>query len=184
MRAFREAVELIIRMWTEERAGFQGKVYQIDGAINEPKGAQQPHIPLWLGGGGEQVTLKLVAKWGQACNVGGGNPEVVRQKLAVLRRHCEAVGRDFNTLTRSTSMDIVLLEEGADPEETTAGARRGISYADFTRSRFVGTPDEIAAKIEPLVEAGINYIITYFPGAAYDHTMLQRFAREVMPRFQ
>jgi F420-dependent oxidoreductase-like protein len=61
MRAFREAVQIVIKMWTEEKASFQGEYYTLDGAINEPKGVQKPHIPLWLGGGGETVTLKLVA---------------------------------------------------------------------------------------------------------------------------
>ncbi len=184
MRAFREAVEILVRMWRDERASFSGRVYSIDGAINEPKGVQKPHIPLWIGGGGEQVTLRLVARWGDACNVGGGNPELVRQKLGVLRRHCDEMGRDFDSLTRSTSMDVVLLEEGADPEQSTAPARRGTPYEDFVRNRLVGGVEEIAARIESLVEAGINYLITYFPGAAYDHSMLQRFAGQVMPRFR
>jgi F420-dependent oxidoreductase-like protein len=81
MRAFREAVEIVVRMWTDEKATFHGEYYTIDGAINEPKGVQRPHMPLWLGGG-EKITLKLVAQWADGCNVGGGNPDVVRQKLA------------------------------------------------------------------------------------------------------
>ena len=63
---------------------FEGKRYQINGAINEPKGVQKPHMPLWIGGGGEKVTLKLVAQYGDACNVGGGDPETCRQKLEIL----------------------------------------------------------------------------------------------------
>lgn len=183
MRAFREAVEIVHRMWNDERASYQGRVYTIDGAINEPKGVQKPHIPLWLGGGGEQVTLRLVARYGDASNFGGGNLETVRQKMQVLQRHCEEVGRDFDTLTRSTSMDMILVEKGADPEKSTARARQGISFEVFSKNRFVGDPDQAAGHIRLLAEEGINYLILYFPGVAYDHTMLQLFAQEVMPRF-
>ena len=96
MRMFREAVEIIHTMWTEDYPTFQGRHYTIDRPINEPKGVQKPHPPLWIGGGGEQVTLKLVAQYGDACNVGGGDPRSSAQKLEMLERHCEAVGRDYD----------------------------------------------------------------------------------------
>src|SRR5919112_6548270 len=77
MGMFREAVEIIHKMWTEDYPSFEGRHYTIDGPINEPKGVQKPHPPLWIGGGGEQVTLKLVAQYGDACNVGAGDHEVI-----------------------------------------------------------------------------------------------------------
>src|SRR5919202_154646 len=86
MGMFRGACENNQRMWAEDYPKFEGKYYTIDGPINEPKGVQQPHPPLWIGGGGERVTLKLVAKWGDACNI-GGDLDTVRHKLDVLRRH-------------------------------------------------------------------------------------------------
>ncbi len=170
-------------MWTEEKASFKGNYYTIDGAINEPKGVQKPHIPLWLGGGGEQVTLKLVAKWANGCNVGGGNLETIKQKLDVLRQHCETIGRDFNTITRSTSMNIFLLEDGNDPAEATAKVRGAASYEQYQRDAFVGTATQISDHIGKLGELGINYVITYFPRVAYDHTMLRQFAADVIPTF-
>lgn len=182
MRAFREACEIIVRMWTEQRATFEGRYHTINGAMNEPKGVQQPHIPLWLGGGGEQVTLKLVAQWASGCNFGGGNLETVRQKMAVLRQHCDNLGRDFNTITRSTSMDFILLNAGESPEQATAPLRGSQSHEDYARGKYIGTSDQITAHLEQLAEAGVNYVIAYFPRIAYDHTLLQRFAQEVMPR--
>ncbi|GAB4575800.1 MAG: LLM class F420-dependent oxidoreductase [Anaerolineae bacterium] len=184
MRAFREAVEIVVRMWTEEKASFQGRYYTIDGAINEPKGVQKPHIPLWLGGGGEKVTLKLVAQWASASNFGGGKPDVVAHKMGVLRQHCADVGRDFDSLIRSTSMDVFLLDPGDDPEKATAAVRGARSYEDFARGTFILTPDAMAAHIEELMAAGINYVLVYFPGVATDHSQMLRFAQEVMPRFQ
>ncbi len=91
MRAFREGCQIIYRMWTEDEPTFEGEYYHIDKPINEPKGARKPHPSFWIGGGGEQVTLKLVARYADACNVGGGNPDVIRQKLEVLRGHCETL---------------------------------------------------------------------------------------------
>ena len=182
MGAFREACEIMVRMWTEERTTFHGKYYTIDGAINEPKGVQQPHIPLWIGGGGEQVTLKLVAQWGSASNF-GGELDVIRHKLDVLRGHCATLDRDFDSLVRSSNINVFLHEPGADPVAATAEARGAQSYEDFARGYFVGTSEQLIAHIEQLVEAGINYVITYFPGVAYDHTQMFKFAQEVMPHF-
>jgi F420-dependent oxidoreductase-like protein len=183
MSAFREATEIIVKMWTEEKATFKGKYYSIDGAINEPKGVQKPHIPLWLGGGGEKVTLKLVAKWGNGCNIGGGKPDIIRQKLDVLRQHCENVGRNFDEITRSTSMNTFLLEDGADPIKATAQARGTTPYETFERDNFIGTAAQLRDHIAQLAEIGITYVITYFPRVAYDQTMLQRYASEVIPAF-
>jgi F420-dependent oxidoreductase-like protein len=95
LRMLREACKVIRAMWSEEYATYEGQRYQITGAINEPKGAAGPP-PLWIGGGGEKVTLKLVAQYADACNVGGGNPEMCRQKLEILRGHCETVGRNYD----------------------------------------------------------------------------------------
>jgi F420-dependent oxidoreductase-like protein len=183
MRAFREAVEIVVRMWRDEKASFQGKYYTIDGAINEPKGVQTPHMPLWLGGGGEKVTLKLVAQWADGCNVGAGDPALVRQKLGVLREHCQAIGRDYESITRSTSLTLFLLEDGADPEQATAQARGQTSFEDYSQRMFVATAAQARERVEQLIEAGVNYIITYLPRVAYDHTALNRFAAEVMPQF-
>ncbi|HEX2622892.1 MAG TPA: TIGR03560 family F420-dependent LLM class oxidoreductase, partial [Phototrophicaceae bacterium] len=183
MRAFREACEIVVRMWTDEKATFQGKYYSIDGAINEPKGVQTPHIPLWIGGGGEQVTLKLVAQWGNGCNVGGGNLETVKQKLQVLRDHCNALGRNYDELIRSTNMNVVLLNPGDDPEKVTAPIRGKIPYEEYAKGAFVVTAQQLTDHIGQLMDLGINYLITYFPRVAYDHGFLEHFASDVMPHF-
>lgn len=184
MKAFREACEIVVKMWTEEKATFKGQYYSIDGAINEPKGVQTPHIPLWLGGGGEKVTLKLVAQWAQGCNFGGGQIELTKQKLGVLREHCDTLGRDYDSITRSTSMNTVLLADGEDPEEATAAIRRSVPLEQYKRDAFVGTASELIDHIGKLADLGIDYIITYFPRVAYDQTMLRRYASEVMPAFK
>src|SRR5260370_35061507 len=97
LRQLREAVQVIRAMWTQEEATFEGKYYQVRGAINQPKGVQQPHIPLLIGGDGEKVTLKLVAQYADACNV-GDDPASVTPKLAVLNHHSETLQPVSKTL--------------------------------------------------------------------------------------
>ena len=176
MRMFREACEIITRMWTEDEPTFHGEHYTIDQPINEPKGARTPHPSFWIGGSGEQVTLKLVARFADACNVGGGDPDVAERKLAVLRQHCETVGRDYDSIIKSTSIeDIVLVRQGETPE---AAVERAHSAMD---AGFVGTSEELAARLRALAERGIDYVIVSFPRLAYDLEPLHRFADEVAP---
>lgn len=165
-------------MWTEERPVFRGEHYAIDGPINEPKGTQTPHIPLWIAGGGEQVTLKLVAQYGDACNI-GRHPERIPHKLEVLKRHCEDIGRDYSTIIKSAEADIVLIDEGANPDEVRASG----AFPTFGWPTIIGTPDQIRTHVQELVDAGIDYVIVYIPRIAYDREPLHRFAQEVIPQF-
>jgi F420-dependent oxidoreductase-like protein len=183
LRMLREACQVIHAMWTDDYATVEGRRYQVRGAINEPKGVQKPRPPLWIGGGGEQVTLKLVAQYGDACNVGGGNPEVCRHKLEVLKRHCDAVGRNYDEIIKSTSLDLLLLAEGTDRAAAIEANRQGWSFERFSQQFLIGGVDDASRRIEQLLDVGIEYVITYFPRVAYDHTPLRRFAREVLPRF-
>src|SRR2546427_2701856 len=100
LRLLREAVQVILAMWTQEEATFEGNYYQMRGAINQPKGVQQPHIPLMIAGSGEQVTLKLVARYGDACNL-QGDLATLEHKFAVLKQHCKTIGRDYESIHRT-----------------------------------------------------------------------------------
>lgn len=182
MRAFREACEIIHRMWTEDDVVFDGEFYKIDRPINEPKGVQKPHPPFWIGGSGERVTLKLVAQWGDACNV-FGDPDTLRHKFGVLRRHCESVGRDYGEITRSTSVNVHLIDPGEDPERATREARGKRSFEEYADMFMIGTPEQICERLQPRVEAGVQYFIVYLPRVAYDQEMVRRFAKEVVPNF-
>ncbi len=183
MRAFREATEIMVKMWTETTPTFEGEYFKINGPINEPRGVQKPYPSLWIGGGGEQVTLKLVAKYGNACNF-GGTPEQVRHKLDVLRAHCQQLGRDYESIIRSSNVNIVFLKPGDDIERATENIRAtyGWSVEQLRQAAIVGTPDQVAESLQALADAGINYLITYFPRIAYDHEPLQIFAEQVAPR--
>ena len=89
IRQMQEAVRLILAMWTEKRTTFHGRYFHVEDAILEPKPVQQPRPPVMIAGGGEQLTLRAVARLADACNV-GGDPDTVKHKLSVLRAHCDA----------------------------------------------------------------------------------------------
>ncbi|MBA3942979.1 MAG: LLM class F420-dependent oxidoreductase [Herpetosiphonaceae bacterium] len=184
MGMFREACEIIHRMWTEDYPVFKGKYYSIDKPINEPKGVQKPHPPFWIGGGGEKVTLKLVAKWGDACNLGSADLEQFRHKLDVLKQHCEEVGRDYDSIVRSTGVTVHLIQNEKDAEKETAQARGKTVYEQYAKDTIVGTPDMVVERLQKVVDAGADYFIVSLPRIAYNQEVVQQFAQEVMPHFQ
>jgi len=183
MANFREAVEIIHKMWTEDKPTFTGKHYTIDGPINEPKSAKPGcKIPLWIGGGGEQVTLKLVAKFGDACNIGGDVP-TIKHKLEVLENHCRTVGRDSSDIIRSSQLRFFVIDPGQDGETVTASFRGPIPYADFIATYEIATIDDIKRRVQDLVGAGIDYMILYLCNVAYQPEIITRVAEGVLPEF-
>jgi len=131
------------------------------------------------------VTLKLVAKYANASNYGNGDAGIIRQKSEVLKRHCEAVGRDYDSIIKSTEIPIFPLESGADRARATAATEQllGMSSAEFATEFWVGTSEEIAERLRPAIDAGIDYVIFYIPRIAYDHGPLQQLAEEVISQF-
>ena len=110
LRYLREGVQVILKMWSEEEAHFEGNYYHVRGAINQPKGVQKPHIPMLIGGSGEKVTLKLVAQYGDACNIGYLEPEATARKFEIMRKHCEDVGRNYDDINRTIMLNCSIAE--------------------------------------------------------------------------
>src|SRR5437870_11949433 len=98
IRQMEEAVQLIVKMWTEPRTTFHGRYFHVEDAILEPKPVQKPRPPVMTAGGGEKMTLRAVARLADACNTVGGEPAEVKHKLAVLRGPCDGAGRDFDPI--------------------------------------------------------------------------------------
>ena len=161
LRYLREAVQVIHAMWEQEEATFEGKYYQVHGAINQPKGVQKPHIPLLIGGGGEKVTLKLVAQYGDACNV-SGNLETLKHKFDVIKAHCAEVGRDYESIHRTTAAlcSIADTDEQAQAKIPEAIKQRG---GDRVANGLVGGIDTIRQRLTALEEAGVQELIISFP---------------------
>ncbi len=184
MGMFREAVQIIHKMWTQDKPVFEGKRYAIDGPINEPKSAVPGRkIPLWIGGGGEKVTLKLVAQYGDACNLGGDDLGVLQHKLDVLKGHCDTAGRDYDDIVRSTGLSAHPIGPNDDPVQATAAARGETSFEEYAKGTIVGTPEEIRERVQPKMDLGFNYFIMSFPRVAYTQETMTRFAEEVIPLF-
>ena len=174
----REAVQILLAMWTQPEAYVEGKYYQINGAINQPKGVQKPHIPLLIGGSGEKVTLKIVAQYADACNV-GGDTATIKHKLEVLKQHCENVGRDYNQIRRTTSIDYCALAPtvAAARAKLPAEEREGIEKRE---SALIGTPEMMRQRIAAYEEVGIQELIIHFVDSATNPEALPLFAQECM----
>lgn len=185
MGMFREACEIISRMWTEDAPVFNGKYYHIDKPINQPRSQRKPHPEFWLGGGGEKVTLKLVAKWADGCNIGGGNPGVVRQKLEVLRGHCDALGRNINEIDISTTIQNVrLLADGEDPNTLPSWVTGEFTPELYQKTIETYTEEQLTKRIEQVIDAGATHVLFYLAGLAHDLTPLHRLAQHILPRFR
>lgn len=173
LRHLREAVQVILAMWTQEEAAFEGRYYQLRGAINQPKGVQKPHIPLLIGGGGEKVTLKLVAQYGDACNV-NGDLETIKQKFTVLKEHCENVGRDYESIHRTVTCVCAIAETG---EQARAKIPTALLGRPVTAGALIGNPETIRKRLADLEAAGVQEVILGFPDVLQLDS-LRFFARE------
>jgi F420-dependent oxidoreductase-like protein len=182
LRMLRESLQVIKAMWTEEEATFEGNHYRIRGAINEPKPVQKPHPPIWIGGAGEKVTLKLVAQYGDACNV-REDLDTTRHKLDVLRQHCETVGRDYDSILKTAEFYAILGDTKETERVVRDTARRTRKDEAFVREsqEWIGDADYVANTIGEYAEAGIQYFIVNLPNAA-EGGVLTRFAEEVFPK--
>jgi F420-dependent oxidoreductase-like protein len=182
LRMLRESLQVIKAMWTEDRADFEGRYYHLRGAINEPKPVQKPHPPIWIGGAGEKVTLKLVAQYGDACNF-NADVATVRHKLNVLREHCETVGRDYDSVLKTIEFYTILGDRREIDRVVADTARRTGADEAYIRSwhPLSGDAERIAQIIGEYADAGIQYFIVNLPNA-FEGGVISRFAEEVFPK--
>ncbi len=175
LRHLREAVQVILAMWTQEEAHFEGKYYQVRGAINQPKGVQKPHIPLLIGGDGEKVTLKLVAQYADACNV-GDDPATMKQKFAVLKQHCETVGRDYESIHR-TSTTFCLMADSDEQALAQIPAELKARLGESVNTALIGSPDTIRQHLATYEDAGVQELLMRFVDGT-NLEAIRRFAKE------
>jgi F420-dependent oxidoreductase-like protein len=175
IRQMEEAVRLILAMWTEPRTTFRGRYFHVEDAILEPKPAQRPRPPLMIAGGGEQLTLRAVARLADACNV-GGEPETVRHKLAILRAHCDAAQRDYDAIEKTHNNSWML----ARNEAAVAAKRERLSARGPLRG-FVGTVSQAVDLIGQYQDAGVQLLIN--SDYRNDAETNELLASEIMPHF-
>ncbi|HTV46742.1 MAG TPA: TIGR03560 family F420-dependent LLM class oxidoreductase [Stellaceae bacterium] len=175
IRQMEEAVQLIVQIWTEPRTTFHGRYFHVEDAILEPKPVQQPRPPVMIAGGGEQMTLRAVARRADACNV-GGDLATVKHKFAVLRSHCDAVQRDYDAIERTHNLSWLLARDDA----AVAAKRERLSARGPLRG-FVGTVSKAVDLIGQYHDAGVQLLIN--SDYRNDTETLELFAAEIMPHF-
>jgi alkanesulfonate monooxygenase SsuD/methylene tetrahydromethanopterin reductase-like flavin-dependent oxidoreductase (luciferase family) len=179
LRWLGEALPIMRGMLHGERPTAAGPRYTTRAVRNLPAPIQE-RLPLLIGGGGEQVTLKLVARYGDANNVGGGLANVKR-KEAILLQHCETVGRDPSEIERTTGLGTVIIRDSrAEAERVQREIFAANGRAELWKDQPVGTVEEIAERLAPFVELGYRHLIAGFP-SPYDEESMTRLQTEVRP---
>jgi F420-dependent oxidoreductase-like protein len=182
-----EACEVIRRLWTERRSNFHGRYYQLSDAPLDPKPIQKPHPELMIGGAGERVTLRIVARHAGHWNVWGG-PKILARKGAILEEHCAAVGRDSQTIKKSVNMALLITDnkDQVDRLAETISRRMGSHAADARDTCLAGTASEIREQLHVLKAAGADtlFIPTMFRPLDELRRDMDQLIREIAPEFQ
>ncbi len=179
LRWLSEALPIMRGMLHGELATASGPRYTTTGVRNDPLPIQA-RLPLLIGGGGEQVTLKLVARYGDANNIGGGF-ENVKRKEAILVQHCETVGRDPSEIERTVGIGTVIIRDSrAEVERLQKLTFERNGNARPWTDQPVGTPDDVAEALAPFLEIGYHHLIAGFP-SPHDEESMTRLATEVRP---
>jgi F420-dependent oxidoreductase-like protein len=160
MDRLEEALQICRAMFTEDAPSFSGRRYTISQALNVPRPVRPQGIPILVGGGGERRTLALVAKYADACNL-FGDLATVRHKLDVLERHCEAVGRDPATITKTRLGGLVIAEtaELAARKGAEMAQARGMDPERYRGYVVAGDPDSVCEQLGAYFDAGLDGLI-------------------------
>lgn len=187
-----EGVQIMRDAWRDGRVSFEGKHYQADGAIVSPKPLQSGGIPLWIAGGGEKVTLKIAAKYAQYTNFSADLDEF-EHKSQILAQHCRDVGTDYASITRSANVNAIVGATDADFAdrcELVRGRVAGVCGDAAAEAMMAvndnpysatGTPERVVERLTKLRDLGCDYVICYFPEAAYDRSGIELFEQQVIP---
>ncbi len=178
-----EACQILTMLWAQERSTFKGRYYQLDDAPLMPKPVQKPRPELMIGGGGEKITLKIVARWADHWNVWGG-PDILAKKGKILDGYCADVGRDPKAIVRSAVMVPVVSEDRAqiDKMEQVFMTRMSRDEASAKDTLLAGSVAQIQDKLGRASEAGVGmvFIPTMFLGKDY-RPLLDTLIEKVAP---
>jgi len=183
--ALEEALQIIRPLLRGEPASFQGDHFRVNGATLQPAAIQQPHLPLLVAGGGERTTLRYVAQYADACNLGAAawaghayTSEDARRKLAILERHCQELGRPADSILRTALLSTILSESPA-----AAQAKMAVippqRLALWEQLVVAGTPEEAIRRVRILLDIGFQYVIFFV--SASDRESLELLAQRVVP---
>jgi len=178
----RESVEIVKSMWSNPETTYDGTYYNLVRANCDPKPLQQPHPPIWIGGGGEQLTLRVVAQHAD-CSNWGGKPDEWARKREILKGHCTAVGRDEETIRKTWAPELLIRETAAEIVAVGSRSLTGEPLPSWREGNLVGTPEQVSEKIAAYIALGCRGFIPWC--ADYpDTTSMELFAAQVMPNFR
>jgi F420-dependent oxidoreductase-like protein len=176
-----DCVEIVKRMWTEADATYEGKHFSVAGAQCDPKPLQDPHPPIWIGGGGERKTLRVVAKHATHSNF-GGKPAEFAHKREVLQGHCTDVGRDEDEITKTWSPELFIRETEAE----IGGRSRsfwGEPFESWSAGNLVGTPEQVCEKVRAYIGLGCTGFVPWCSDYPEGESM-ELLATKVAPEFR
>ena len=161
-----EAVEVIRRLWTQEKANYQGKYFTLKNAVCEPKPLQKPYPPITVGGSGELLMQKATAPYADRFDWGFlPSLEMYKHKLAVLENQCKAVGRNFSEIEKSCwpgGQVLIAHDQKELGEKISKRKLANISLEDFKKTTLSGTPDECIEQLQVYVDLGVTYFMLFF----------------------
>jgi alkanesulfonate monooxygenase SsuD/methylene tetrahydromethanopterin reductase-like flavin-dependent oxidoreductase (luciferase family) len=180
-----EAIRVCKLLWTQERADFAGQHFTLADAVCAPKPVQKPHPPIWIGGSGEQKTLRVVAKHADGWSAFPAPIPLLQHKLDVLRGHCDAVGRDYDAIRKQMGGNVIVRADAAQVEGEVArfAAERHLAIEQARQWTIAGTPEEVAAHLAPYVDIGFDMFLL-LERTPLDHETLWLFMQEVVPRLR
>ena len=178
----KETVEIVKSMWTNAETTYDGKYYKLDRANCDPKPLQKPLPPVWIGGGGEKVTLRVVAEHADVSNFGSSVEEFIH-KREILKGHCAAIGRDEDTIRKTISSEVFIRETEKEIIEAGSKSLWGDSAESWRSKALVGTPEQVSEKIQRYLDAGCTGFIPWCPDYPSTET-IELFAKHVMPNFR
>jgi F420-dependent oxidoreductase-like protein len=187
LQVLEETITVIPRLWSEETVDFAGEHLHFAGAYCDPKPLRAPRPPIWVGGGGEKVTLRIAAQHADATNWQVGLDQFVH-KSKVLEEHCDRLGRDFDTITRTHGPDCRLFDSQQDLDAWLDSPGGGnlwgkAPHEEYVRNNFVGTVDQVAEQVQGFVDAGCSEFVLWFRDFPSSES-LERFTAEVVPQIQ
>ena len=181
-----EACQVIKLLWTQDKTTFTGKYYRLQDAPCMPRPVQRPHPELMIGGGGERVTLRLVAKHAGHWNVWGG-PATLAHKGKILDQHCAELGRDAKALRRSANMSLLISDDRDEVGRLAAAVSRRMGFPETLTHDLLlaGSASAVGDKLARLREAGVETLFVPSMFLPRDpRPVLDRFVSEVAPAFR
>ena len=172
LKMLEEALQIYIAMTTQDKASFEGDYYKIKDAINQPKPLQKPYPPLWVCGGGEKVTLKLLAKYGDYGNW-DVDVEGFVHKSKILKTHCEEQNRNYSDIKKTLHTNVIIgnNEKDLDAKINKIVDVTGIPKEMYIDRPLVGVKEKVFDTIDEFSSVECEYLIAYIPDIVWGDTL-------------